>query len=348
MCIFSVMKRILAIETSFDETACAIVEDGMKVLSSVIASQLPLHQLTQGVVPEVAARAHVAQMLPVVDQAMQQAGIGPADIDAIAVTQGPGLIGSLMIGVTCAQVLSELWHKPLIPVNHIAGHLYANFLGRDTIPQLPILILSVSGGHNDLVLLKEHGKFEVLGQTQDDSAGEAFDKVARMLDLPYPGGPEIERLAKQGQPDAFKLPRAWLQQVPHGSRPKEINDFNFSFSGLKTSVYVLIQKLGTLTEQQKADIAHEFQAAVFDVMVSKLFAAWEKEPTPSVFISGGVSANQQFRAIVTEKFKGQKVELFYPMKLSYCTDNAAMIAAAGYFNPKIAEMAFDPDPNLWL
>lgn len=341
-------KRILAIETSFDDTACAIVEDGVKVLSSVVSSQTALHQLTNGAVPEVAARAHIPQMLPVVHEALVQSGLQIEDIDAIAVTQGPGLIGSLMVGVTCAQVLSELWHKPLIPVNHIAGHLYANFLGRESLPALPVMILSVSGGHNDFVLLKEHGIFEVLGQTQDDSAGEAFDKVARMLDLPYPGGPQIEKLAKLGIPNAFKLPRAWMQQVPHGSRPKDISDFNFSFSGLKTSVYVLLQKLGTLTEQQKADLALEFQEAVFDVMVSKLFAAWEKAPTPSVFISGGVSANQRFRDVVTEKFSHQTVALYYPVKLSYCTDNAAMIAAAAYFNPIIAPTAFDPNPNLWM
>ncbi len=340
--------KILAIETSCDETACSIVENGVKVLSSVIASQIPLHQLTRGVVPEVAARAHVSHIIPVVSEALTLANLTVSDIDAIAVSQGPGLIGSLIIGVTCAQVLSQEWQKPLIPVNHIVGHLYANFLGREQVPQLPILIISVSGGHNDMVLLREHGKIEILGQTQDDSAGEAFDKAAKMLDLPYPGGPEIEKLAKLGKPGEFKLPRAWLQQVPTGLRPKLIDDFNFSFSGLKTSLYVLIKKLGPLSAQTKADLAYEFQEAVFDVLASKLLAAWEKYQTPTVFISGGVSANQRLRELVIEKFQGKNIELLYPIKLSYCTDNAAMIAAAAYFNPAKSHAILEPDPNLWF
>ncbi|MBI4836728.1 MAG: tRNA (adenosine(37)-N6)-threonylcarbamoyltransferase complex transferase subunit TsaD [Candidatus Abawacabacteria bacterium] len=342
------MKRILAIETSCDETACAVVEDGVKVLSSIVASQIPLHQITHGVVPEVAARAHVAQILPVIEESMKQANLAPDAIDAVAVTQGPGLVGSLIVGVTAAQVLSRLWYKPLLRVNHILGHLYANFLGREQLPQLPILILSVSGGHNDLVLLSEHGKYQVLGQTQDDSAGEAFDKVARMLDLPYPGGPEIDKLAKLGKPGTFQLPRAWLQQVPTGMRPKEITDFNFSFSGLKTAVYVLIKKLGILTSEQKADLAYEFQEAVCDVMVSKLVAAWEKYQTPSVFISGGVSANQRFRSLLEASFINKPVQYFYPLKLSYCTDNAAMIGAAAYFNPQVISETLEPEPSLWL
>lgn len=342
------MKRILAIESSCDETACAIVEEGIMVLSSVVASQIPLHQLTHGVVPEVAARAHVSQILPVVEEALKQSGLTKDDIDAIAVTQGPGLVGSLIVGVTCAHVLAKLWQKPLLAVNHISGHLYANFLGREKAPALPLLIISVSGGHNDLALVEEHGKCEILGQTQDDSAGEAFDKVARMLGLPYPGGPQIEKLAKLGQPGVFHLPRAWLQQVPQGARPKEISDFNFSFSGLKTAVYVLLQKRGDLSEQEKADLAYEFQEAVFDVMVTKLFGAWLKYPTKTVFISGGVSANSRFRELVIEKFVNTGVEVMYPAKLSYCTDNAAMIASAAYFNPQVVFGALEPDPSLWL
>ena len=342
------MKRILAIETSFDETACAIVDSGTQVLSSIIASQIPLHQLTHGVVPEVAARAHVRQIIPVVKEALDKANIDLSSIDAVAVTQGPGLVGSLIVGVTCAQVLAKLWKKPLIRVNHIVGHLYANFLGREELPQLPVLIISVAGGHNDLVLLRKHGDFEVLGQTQDDSAGEAFDKAARMLGLPYPGGPQIEKLALQGRPGVFHLPRAWLQQVQRGSRPKEISNVNFSFSGLKTAVYVLLQKLGTLTDQQRADIALEFQEAVFDVMVAKLMAAWEKYQTPSVFISGGVSASQRLRQLFTENFQEKGPQLYYPVRLGYCTDNAAMIAAAAYFNPTVVENTLEPDPTLWL
>ncbi|OGC82644.1 MAG: hypothetical protein A2V81_03370 [Candidatus Abawacabacteria bacterium RBG_16_42_10] len=199
-----------------------------------------------------------------------------------------------------------------------------------------------------MVLLKEHGEIEILGQTQDDSAGEAFDKAAKMLDLPYPGGPEIEKLAKFGKSGEFKLPRAWLQQVPTGLRPKVIEDFNFSFSGLKTSLYVLIKKLGDLSPETKADLALEFQEAIFDILASKLFAAWEKYRTPTVFISGGVSANQRLRDLVVEKFQGKDMELLYPVKLSYCTDNAAMIAAAAYFNPVKSRAILEPDPNLWF
>ncbi len=342
------MKRILAIESSCDETACAIVEEGIKVISSVVASQIPLHQITHGVVPEVAARAHVAQILPVVQEALRQANMTKDDIDAIAVTQGPGLVGSLIVGVTCAQVLAKLWHKPLLAVNHISGHLYANFLGREKAPELPLLIISVSGGHNDLAIVHEHGKCEILGQTQDDSAGEAFDKVARMLGLPYPGGPEIEKLARLGKPGVFQLPRAWLQQVPTGGRPRHITDFNFSFSGLKTAVYVLLQKHGPLSDEEKASLAYEFQEAVFDVMVTKLFGAWEEFKTKTVFISGGVSANQRFREAVVEKFKDTGVEVLYPVKLGFCTDNAAMIASAAYFAPNEATGTLEPDPSLWL
>lgn len=342
------MKRILAIETSFDETACAIVEDGMRVVTSIVASQTPLHQLTQGVVPEVAARAQVERVLPVIQQALVSANMTADDIDAVAVTQGPGLIGSLIVGVTAAQVLARLWKKPLLAVNHIAGHLYANFLGREHAPELPLLILSVSGGHNDLAYVESHGNFQILGQTHDDSAGEAFDKVARMLGLPYPGGPEIERLARLGTPGEFHLPRAWLQQVPQGLRPKEIHDFNFSFSGLKTAVYVLLKKMGALTDSQKASLAYEFQEAVFDVMVTKLFGAYQRYPAKTVFISGGVSANQRFRDVVVEKFSHTDVEVMYPIKLSYCTDNAAMIGAAAYFAPHEVTRTLEPDPSLWL
>lgn len=340
--------KILAIETSCDETACAIVENGMQVLSSIVASQIPLHQLTRGVVPEVAARAHVGYMIPVVKEALAKANLTVKDIDKVAVSQGPGLIGSLIIGVTAAQVLASEWKKTLVPINHIAGHLYANFLGRDREPKLPILILSVSGGHNDMVLLTEHGKIALLGQTQDDSAGEAFDKAAKMLDLPYPGGPEIEKLAKFGTAGEIKFPRAWLQQVPVGLRPKEITDFNFSFSGLKTALYTFIKKTGNISSKLKADLAYEFQEAIFDILVSKLFAAWKKYQTPAVFISGGVSANQRLRELVIEKFQGQSVEVLYPVKLSYCTDNAAMIAAAAYFHPVKSSQILEPDPNLWL
>ena len=270
--------KILGIETSCDETAAAVVENGTKVLSNAIASSVDLHKKTGGVVPEVAAREHIRQISPVIDHAMEEAKTDFTDIDAIAVTNAPGLVASLLIGVNTAQALAYIHKKPLIPIHHIAAHIYANFLDRDSKANFPILILTISGGHNELVLMKDHYDFEVIGETLDDAAGEAFDKVARMLNLGFPGGPAIEKTATKGNPEAFDFPRAYLD---------EKNKYNFSFSGLKTAVRTKItegrddhpvrthiteggQSLVRLQDDVVNDLAASFQMAVVDVLSDKL------------------------------------------------------------------------------
>ncbi len=321
--------KILGIETSCDETAAAVVEDGCKVLSNAIASSVDLHQQTGGVVPEVAAREHIRQISPVVDQALADAGCQWKDIDAIAVTHTPGLVASLLIGVNTAQTLAYIHKKPLIPVHHIAGHIYSNFLEREKPPVFPILVLTVSGGHNELVLLKDHFQFEVVGETLDDSAGEAFDKVARMLGLGYPGGPAIAKAAESGNPEAFQFPRAYLDKN---------NQFNFSFSGLKTAVRTAIihttegedMNPRQLNRRVVNDISASFQMAVVDVLSDKLIKAAKYLKAKEVHLAGGVSANQLLRQVVSEKLD-KNIPIHYPKNLSYCTDNAAMIAGAGFF-----------------
>ncbi|MBN2096461.1 tRNA (adenosine(37)-N6)-threonylcarbamoyltransferase complex transferase subunit TsaD [Candidatus Peregrinibacteria bacterium] len=323
--------KILGIETSCDETAAAVVENGVKVLSNVIASSVDLHAKTGGVVPEVAAREHIRQITPVVDQAMEEANVGWDDIDAIAVTHAPGLVASLLIGINTAQTLSYIYKKPLIPIHHIAGHIYANFLERDEKPAFPILVLTVSGGHNELVLLKGHYQFEVIGETLDDAAGEAFDKVARLLGLGFPGGPAIAKAAEKGNSKAIDFPRPMLD---------EKNKYNFSFSGLKTAVRTHITDITEgrdndpgLQDNTINDIAASFQAAVIDVLSDKLVSAAREFGVKEVYLAGGVSANQLLRQTVSDKLKG-KILLIYPKQLIYCTDNAAMIAGAAYFCPR--------------
>ncbi|QQR83204.1 tRNA (adenosine(37)-N6)-threonylcarbamoyltransferase complex transferase subunit TsaD [Candidatus Peregrinibacteria bacterium] len=327
--------KILGIETSCDETAAAVVEDGIKVHSNVIASSMDLHTKTGGVVPEVAAREHLKQINPVIDEALEKAGVGWGDIDAIAVTHAPGLIASLLVGVNTAQALSYLYQKPLIPTHHIAGHIYANFLERSEPIQFPILVLTVSGGHNELVRLKGHHEFESIGETLDDAAGEAFDKVARMLGLGYPGGPIISKRAAAGNPAAFNFPRVHLDKN---------NRYNFSFSGLKSAVLRQVENLTKegatlrraqdhsrlLSETDINNLAASFQAAVIDVLSDKLVAAAEAFDVKEVHLAGGVSANQSLRQAVTEKLN-DRLPLCMPQKLIYCTDNAAMIAGAAYF-----------------
>jgi len=333
--------KILGIETSCDETAAAVVEDGVKVMSNVIASSVDLHKKTGGVVPEVAAREHIRQISPVIDQAMEEAKVSWDDIDAIAVTHAPGLVASLLIGVNTAQALAYIHKKSLIPIHHIAGHIYANFLERPserankgragkTPVRFPILILTVSGGHNELVLMKDHYDFEVIGETLDDAAGEAFDKVARLLNLGFPGGPVIAKTAENGNPQAFEFPRAYLDKK---------NKYNFSFSGLKTAVMQKVQKLRftegrqtfvDLPEDVINDLAASFQMAVVDVLSEKLVKAADEFDVKEVHLAGGVSANQLLRQLTAKKLE-DKAPLFYPKDLIYCTDNAAMIAGAAYF-----------------
>lgn len=344
--------KILGIETSCDETAAAVVENGTRVYSNIISSQIPLHHSTGGVVPEVAAREHVLKIVPVIEEALMQAFGKPEqetpisdllqNIDAIAVTEGPGLMSSLVIGVSAASTLALASGKTLIPVNHIAGHIYANWLDESSEDpvQFPLVILTVSGGHNELVHMKSHVNFKLLGETLDDAAGEAFDKVARLLGLGYPGGPQISRAALVGNPKRFTFPRVYLQK----------ESYDFSFSGLKTAVLNIVKeehsREGVLSQEFIADCAASFQEAVCDVLSDKLLRAAQEFTVREVHLAGGVSANKRLRAMVEEKIsaglfgdhKGKAVKLTFKPKLRYaqnilyCTDNAAMIASTAYFH----------------
>lgn len=307
---------ILGIETSCDETAVAIVKNGTEIIANVVASQIESHKRFGGVVPEIASRHHVEQMTIVLEEAVEQGNIAWEEIDAIAVTEGPGLVGALLIGVNSAKALAFAKQKPLVGVHHIAGHIYANRFEQEF--QFPLLALVVSGGHTELVLMREHGQFEVIGETRDDAAGEAYDKVARMLDLPYPGGPHIDRLANMGE-ESIAFPRAWLED----------GSFDFSFSGLKSSVINTIHNAKQRgKELKKEDIAASFQASVVDVLTEKTYQAAKKYQVKQVIVAGGVAANQGLRTSLKEKFSETAIPLLIP-PLKLCTDNAAMIAAAG-------------------
>ncbi len=331
------MTRILGIETSCDETAAAVVEDGRTILSNVIASQVEVHARYGGVFPEVASRAHVEAIVPIVTRAMHEAHVGWEDLDAIAVTRGPGLAGSLLVGVNMAKGLALAQGLPLIGVNHLEAHVYSLWLVQGA-PEVhfPVLCLIVSGGHTELVLMTDHGQYRRLGGTIDDAAGEAFDKVARLLRLGYPGGPAIEQAAQWGNPKAFHFPRARTE-----------GEYDFSFSGLKTAVLREVQKYGqpdtgapgALAATARptnpprpsdipiADLAASFQAAVVDVLVEKTVAAAEAYNVTEILLAGGVSANKALRQAMTQA-AGRPVR--YP-PLILCTDNAAMVAACGYF-----------------
>jgi len=303
--------KILAIETSCDETAAAVVEDGRKILSNQIASQVEIHARYGGVVPEVASRQHLLAIIPIVKQAMAEAKVGGPELAGIAVTVGPGLAGSLLVGVNVAKALALAYSQPLIGVNHLEGHLYANWLG-DKEVEFPAVCLIVSGGHSDLVLVRGHGDYAVLGRTRDDAAGEAFDKAARILGLGYPGGPAIEKAAKNGAP-SIALPRAWL---------KDTNDF--SFSGVKTALLRLAEA-GKISSA--ADAAASFQEAVIDVLVTKTVAVARERRAKQVLLAGGVAANKALRARLTSE---SPIPVLVPPPI-LCTDNAAMIAACGYY-----------------
>lgn len=335
--------KILAIETSCDETAAAVVENGRKVLSNVIASQIDLHAKTGGVVPEVAAREHVLKMVPVLTECMSQAGCDWEDIDALAVTRGPGLVSSLIIGTETANVISYVKNKPLIPVQHIVGHIYSNWLLKDDDfneyePKFPIIVLTVSGGHNELILMRGHHQFEILGETRDDAAGEAFDKVARILGLGYPGGPAIEKIALKGSPVKFTLPRPYLEK----------GSLDFSFSGLKTAVMDVVKKSVKINQQFKADLAASFQEAVVEVLAGKLITALKKFPeVKEIHLAGGVSANKRLRDVISQKPDVKNGIIFrFPKSIDYCTDNAAMIAAAGYYLYKNSPEKFTACTNI--
>ncbi|WP_254654741.1 tRNA (adenosine(37)-N6)-threonylcarbamoyltransferase complex transferase subunit TsaD [Bacillus sp. FJAT-27986] len=330
---------ILGIETSCDETAAAVIKNGREILSNVVASQIESHKRFGGVVPEIASRHHVEAITLVVEEALEKAEISWDDLDGIAVTEGPGLVGALLIGVNAAKALAFAHGIPLINVHHIAGHIYANRILTEF--SFPLLALVVSGGHTELVLMKEHGAFDVIGETRDDAAGEAYDKVARTLKLPYPGGPHIDRLAHEGQP-TVKLPRAWLEE----------DSYDFSFSGLKSAVINTLHNANQKGEVlAPEDLACSFQESVIDVLVTKTVKAAEEFQVKQVLLAGGVAANKGLRTKLEKAFIDKKeVELIIP-PLYLCTDNAAMIAAAGsiaFEKGKRAAMDLNANPGLIL
>jgi N6-L-threonylcarbamoyladenine synthase len=333
--------KILAIESSCDETAAAVIEDGRKVLSNKIASQVEIHARYGGVVPEVASRQHMLAVIPIVRQALVEAGLGLKGLDAIAVTNGPGLAGSLLVGVNTAKALALANHLPLIAVNHLEGHIYANWLGADEV-SFPTICLIVSGGHSDLVLMKGHGDYILIGRTRDDAAGEAFDKVARILGLGYPGGPVIEKAALRGIPNV-RLPQSWLEGT-----------HDFSFSGIKTALMRLVEK-GQISVADdppsglpsKWDAAASFQKAVIEVLVGKTVALALEMGVGQILLAGGVAANKALRQRLSEK--SPLPVIIPPMVL--CTDNAAMVGACAYYRHqagKVAGPALDAIPNLKL
>lgn len=339
--------KILAIETSCDETSAAVVKDGpstslgvkIKILSNIVATQVEFHKKYGGIVPEVASRKHIEVINPIIKAALEKAKTKFKDLDAVAVTYGPGLVGSLLVGLCAAKSISYSLDIPLIGVNHLEAHIYANYLDplsvsplirgrcpkdRGGEPKFPFVTLIVSGGHTMLVLVKDHGKFELLGRTRDDAAGEAFDKVARLLKLGYPGGPIIDKLAKEGNPDAIKFTRPMMDQ-----------GFDFSFSGIKTAVVNLINKSeGHATK----DVAASFQQAVVDVLVEKTIRAAKEYKCKTIALAGGVSANSCLRNELKKRCKKEKIKVHIP-PLNLCTDNAAMIGCAGYYHYKKGKLS---------
>ena len=310
--------RILAIESSCDDTAAAVVLDGRHVLGSVVASQHEVHARYGGVVPELASRSHVTEVLRVIDEALAAAGLTLADIDAVAATYGPGLIGSLLVGLQTAKAIAFARELPFVGVHHHEGHLYAIFLGEDP-PLFPFVGLIVSGGHTSLIDARASGEYHSLGETRDDAAGEAFDKAAKMLGLPQPGGVSIERVARGGNPNAVELPRALPRR----------ESLEFSFSGLKTSLRVHLAKHPPSNEQELADVCASLQEAIVDVLVRKAVRAVQQLRAPALVLAGGVAANSRLRERMTEAAHKHGFRLHLPEK-SLCTDNAAMIAAAAY------------------
>jgi len=321
--------RIFALESSCDETAAAVIEDGRRILSNVVASQVDLHARYGGIFPEIASRAHIEAVVPVIERAMWEAHVGFEDLNAVEVTSGPGLAGSLLVGVNAAKGLALGRNLPLIGVNHLEAHIYSHWLEVDSegaattvaTPDngtlgFPLVVLIVSGGHTELILMKDHGDYEYLGGTLDDAAGEAFDKVGRLLGLPYPGGPAIQKAAQRGDPNAFRLPRAWLRE-----------SYDFSFSGLKTAVLRVVENYeDDLQDGVQANLAASFQEAVVDVLSDKAANAAADFGTKALLLCGGVSANLALRTRTVERVS---VPVYYP-PLSLCTDNAAMVGACAY------------------
>lgn len=326
---------ILAVETSCDETAAAVIGDGPKVLSNVLSSQMKVHVATGGIVPEVASRLQLEMIIPIIDQAMQKANVTWSNIDRLAVTEGPGLNGPLLVGVETVKALAYARDLPVTPVNHLAGHLYA-CLRDATEFRFPYLGLIVSGGHTELVLMKGHHQFELIGETRDDAAGEAFDKVARLLGFPYPGGPEISKAAENGNPNAYDFPRAMLDQ----------DNFDFSFSGLKSAVRREVETIDELDSQTIANLAASFQAAVIDALVAKTVRAAQHHKPAAVLLGGGVAANTELRTRLQAALDNEAFMLRITPK-DLATDNAAMIGLAAYYSNKtISPFELSVDPSL--
>lgn len=330
--------KILGIETSCDETAAAVVEDGRNVLSNIINSQIDIHTEFGGVVPEIASRNHVMDLPYVIDKALKEADTTLEDIDAIAVTKGPGLVGALLVGVSQAKAMSMATEKPLIGVHHIEGHIAANYI---EYPELepPFLCLVVSGGHTHLVLVKNYTDYEILGKTMDDAAGEAFDKIARVIGLGYPGGPKVDAAAKRGNPEAIEFPRAMLDQ----------DNLDFSFSGLKSSVLNYINNKRQKGEPiNNDDVAASFQQAVTDILVNKTIKAAKESGVDKIALAGGVSANSQLRKALEEAAQKEGFSFYVP-NIGLCTDNAAMIASMAYYNyinDELSDDYLDATPSL--
>ena len=311
---------ILAIESSCDETAAAVVKNGREVLSNVISSQIALHTLYGGVVPEIASRKHIEKINQVIEEALREAGVTLDDIDAIAVTYGPGLVGALLVGVSAAKAISFSTGIPLVGVHHIEGHISANYIENKEL-EPPYICLVVSGGHSHLVVVKDYGEYEIIGRTRDDAAGEAFDKVARAIGLGYPGGPKIDKLSKEGNPDAIHFPRAKVVD----------NEYDFSFSGLKSAVLNYLNGCQMKGENVcEADVAASFQKAVIDVLVEHSLHAVKKYGFKKFAIAGGVASNSSLRGAFEEECAKRKISFYHPSPI-YCTDNAAMIGVAGYY-----------------
>lgn len=312
----------LGIDTSCDDTCAAIVEDGKRVLSNIVSSQVTVHQRYGGVVPELASREHIRNIVHVVGEALELAGVEGKELDAIAVTSGPGLVGALLVGIYFAKALSFTLHIPLVGVNHLEGHILSIFLEEHP-PSFPFIALTVSGGHTNIYHVRGFGDYTVLGQTLDDAAGEAFDKIAKLLDLGYPGGALIEKLAAQGRDDLIDFPRAYLSR----------GSLDFSFSGLKTAVALYVRRWREQEQQNPkvtvADIAASFQAAVIDVLTDKMAAATGRTKVPTAVLAGGVARNNRLRSTMQQRMAGEKVTLFISSP-EFCTDNGAMIAVAGY------------------
>lgn len=351
--------KILAIETSCDETAAAVISEKDNrpvVLSNVVSSQIDIHKEYGGVVPEVAARAHIESVIPVIKASLKKAKIDISDIDYFTVTQGPGLIGSLVVGVETAKALAAATSKPLIPVNHLEGHIYANFLSETEKPQFPLLSLLVSGGHTLLIYIKDHLSYEIVGQTRDDAAGEAFDKGAKLLGIGYPGGPIVAKLAERGDENKFPFPLIDLTPLPkrnnEGYLEKPEPSLDFSFSGLKTALLNIVKTRPGLTEPEVKDLAASFQKSIVDNLSQNVMRAIKKYQPKTFILSGGVAANQKLRETLGVKIHATSPKIRYlTPDFSLCTDNAAMVGAVAFYKIKLHQKSspnFVAEPNLKL